>query len=70
MNKLEKFGCLLIVIRIVTTVPLYYVLTFLILRQIEASDVMWLLFWLYAPIGVVLVILTEGAKIMLKDEDK
>lgn len=35
------------------TMPIWYWLFYQILVRVHASDVMWLLFWVYLPVGIV-----------------
>lgn len=37
--------------------PIWYYLMYKILQSVEASELMWFLFWIYVPIGVITSIL-------------
>lgn len=49
-------------------IPLSMALTFLILRHINATDTMWLLFWLSLPIILVFTLITELTNNFLKED--
>jgi len=34
------------------TMPIWYYLMFKILQSINASELMWFLFWIYIPVGL------------------
>lgn len=59
MNTKEKFGCVITIARFVVTIPLQYVLWFLLLKHIEATDAIWLIFWISAPLTIMLTLLLE-----------
>ena len=45
------------------TLPIWYYLLYKVLEMVGASEVMWLLYWVYMPVGIVahlLFKLSEG----------
>jgi hypothetical protein len=47
------------------TLPIWYWLVYQILLRVNASELMWFLYWVYVPVGIfvsVLTKLTESAK--------
>lgn len=40
-------------------VPIWYSLVYQILMRVGASDVMWLLYWVYVPVGILVSILQK-----------
>ena len=43
-------------------IPIWFYLMFSILSRVGATDVMWLLYWVYVPISALASILIELAK--------
>lgn len=58
----DKLGCLVAFVGLFIRVPLGYALTFMILKTIDASDVMWLLFWIGVPLSLLMGIIEIIAK--------
>jgi hypothetical protein len=56
MNAKQKVGCAFAIIRILFTQPIWYYLLYKVLQAVEATDLMWFLFWVYFPVGIVLLI--------------
>lgn len=56
MNAKQKVGCAFAILRILVTQPIWYYLLYKILQAVEATDLMWFLFWVYLPVGIVLLI--------------
>jgi hypothetical protein len=56
MNAKQKVGCAFAIIRILVTQPIWYYLLYKVLQSVEATDLMWFLFWVYFPVGIVLLI--------------
>jgi hypothetical protein len=54
MTGREKAGCGIAILTLLIRVPLAYALSFLILKHIGATDLMWTLFWIGLPIALVL----------------
>lgn len=69
-QKLEKFGCFIVLIKFLIQIPLSFGLMFLVLRQINATDIMWLLFWISAPLSLAIAIVAEILKDRLKKQDE
>ncbi len=62
MNAKQKVGCFFAILSILVTSPIWYYLLYQILKAVNASDVMWLLYWIYLPVGIVSAILKGVAK--------
>ena len=45
-------GCMMAVLYLFMHVPLYYYLFYRILQAVHADTTMWVLFWIYAPVGM------------------
>jgi len=39
--------------------PIWYYLLYKVLQGVNASDVMWLLYWIYLPVGIFVQTLTK-----------
>lgn len=68
MTTKGKIACVVAVAKILIQIPLSFALTFLILRHIQATDVMWLLFWIGVPLSFTFSLVMETANIFLKEE--
>lgn len=42
--------------------PIWYFLLYRVLASVNATEVMWLLYWIYIPIGVLVQVLTKLAE--------
>lgn len=54
-------------IALCVVLPIWYVLLYYILQSVNASDVMWLLYWIYVPVGIFISILGEIVKAFFTD---
>lgn len=61
MSKQQKTGCILALIRILIIQPLWYYLLYKILQAVGASVLMWAAFWLYLPLGILLLVVESAA---------
>ena len=59
MNKVKAAAGILTIF-IVT--PIWYYLFYQILKSVEASELMWFLFWVYMPIGILSAIIVKVAE--------
>ena len=56
MNAKQKTSCAIALVAVFITQPIWYYLLFKILQAIGASDLMWFLYWVYLPVGLLLAI--------------
>lgn len=49
MKKQAKLGCLLGILSLLITQPIWFYLLYKILQSVEATDLMWFLYWVYVP---------------------
>ncbi len=56
MKAFKIFGGIL---GLFVTTPLWYILFYKILVQINATEGMWVLFWIYLPVGILVSILLK-----------
>lgn len=56
MNKIKVVIALL---SLFVTTPIWYFLMYSILVRVQATDVMWLLFWVYVPFSFLILLLTK-----------
>lgn len=59
MNKKAQLGCLLGVIAILVSQPIWYYLLYQVLDRVEASDLMWFLYWVYVPVSILVAIIAK-----------
>jgi len=57
MTVKQKFGCVFGIVWVSVTGPIWYYLLFQILKSVNASDVMWLLYWVYVPVALLVGVL-------------
>jgi len=43
------------------TMPIFFYLTYQVLVRVEASELMWFLYWIYVPVGILAVIMKTVA---------
>lgn len=41
------------VLWLLVVTPIWYYLIYQVLKRVDASDVMWLLYWIYVPVGLI-----------------
>lgn len=49
MSETNKYHYITLVLSLVITLPIWIYLTYKIMSLVNATDVMWLLYWLYVP---------------------
>jgi hypothetical protein len=71
INKKVAVGCISLFCRLAIILPIWYYLLYQILRRVEATDLMWFLFWVYVPVNVFLeAFLTTMAKFFVSDDQQ
>lgn len=69
MNTKQKIGCTLAVVELLVRMPIWYYLIYSILKSIPSTEVMWLLFWIYVPVGFVLSFVQVMVKNILEGDE-
>jgi hypothetical protein len=69
MNKREKIGCTIAALQFLVVTPLSYIYTFLLLRHINATDALWLLFWINLPLALIVSVVFKYIEIFLSEKD-
>lgn len=59
MNSVRTIAGLLVIFIVA---PIWYYLLYRVLEGVNASSVMWLLYWVYVPVAIFAQILAELAK--------
>lgn len=59
MNALKIINGLL---ALFIVMPIWYYLLYKVLQGVNATDVMWLLYWVYVPVGLFVHLLTKIAE--------
>lgn len=70
MNIQQKVGCVFAVISLLVTTPIWYYLLYSILKLVNASETMWVLFWIYIPVGFIMSFLQVMVKSIMDGDDK
>jgi hypothetical protein len=52
----QLFGCVLAIVGLLITTPIWYWLVYQILVRVNATPTMWVFYWIYTPVGVLLAI--------------
>jgi len=55
---------IMVILYLLVILPIWYYLLFKILQAVNATDLMWFLYWIYLPVGIVSNILSEIVKQM------
>ena len=63
-----NYGCFFSIVGILVTGPIWYYLLYQILSSVKASDVMWLLYWVYVPVALLMAILKSIAESVFDEE--
>ena len=69
MNTKQKVSCSLTIVRVCITHPIWYLLLFKILQAIGASELMWFLYWVYLPVGLLLAIVNAIVSSAFDEKD-
>ena len=51
------------ILGIVIVLPIWYYLLYKILQGVNATDLMWFLYWVYLPVGVLVQVILKIAEI-------
>jgi hypothetical protein len=57
--KMKKGKVIEILLAVFISLPIWYFLMFNILKRVNASELMWFLFWVYVPLSIFLIILSK-----------
>jgi hypothetical protein len=68
MSKKTKIGCVLGLLSVLITQPLWFWLLYQILVRVQASELMWFLYWVYVPFALTLSILFKAVEIVFADD--
>lgn len=70
MNIQQKVGCVFAVISLLVTTPIWYYLLYSILKLVNAPETMWVLFWIYIPVGFIMSFLQVMVKSIMDGDDE
>ena len=59
MSTKNKLGCAVGVIGLFVTTPIWYYLLYQVLTRVEATETMWLLFWIYLPVHLLVAVVSQ-----------
>lgn len=59
---MKKMKAIAGVLSIFVVMPIWYWLVYQILKRVDASELMFFLFWVYLPVGILIQILTKLAE--------
>jgi len=69
-SRKQKAGCVLGIASLLVTQPIWYWLLYQILVRVQASQLMWFLFWVYVPFGLTISILFKISDTLFDDKSK
>lgn len=49
------------------TTPIWYYLMYEVLKRVDASELMWFLFWIYFPLGIIGAVLQQVIQLAEKN---
>ena len=58
MNKL-KLKIIAMILTVFVTMPIWYFLLYRILTAVNATELMWFLYWVYIPVAIVSMIIAK-----------
>ena len=61
MRETNKYHIINLILSLIITLPIWYYLLFKILQYCEATSIMWFLYWIYVPIGILTIIISKIA---------
>jgi hypothetical protein len=67
-TKKESLTCFFGTLSILITYPIWYYLLYKILQYVQATDLMWFLYWVYVPVTLVISVASEFITKHMKDE--
>lgn len=68
MKKTKLITAISTLVAIFITAPIWYYLMYRILQGVHASNVMWLLYWIYWPLTFFLSLVGQVVKMLVTDE--
>ena len=66
MTRKDGIGCVFGLLSVLIAFPLSFTLSYLTMKHINATDVMWLIFWLNWPISISFVVGAQIVKELMK----
>ena len=70
INTKTKVGCVLGLIVILVSFPLSFYMSWLIMNKIQATELMWFVFWVNWPLTIIMATSTKLVEIFLVDDKK
>ncbi|MCJ7761115.1 hypothetical protein MUP59_08265 [Candidatus Bathyarchaeota archaeon] len=58
MSKKSKIGCALGIISVLVLTPVWYFLLYKILVAVQATELMWFMYWVYVPAHILAGVLS------------
>ena len=62
MTTGKKLRAVIFVLAIFIVLPIWYYLLYKILHRVDATELMWFLYWVYLPVGILIGMLREMVK--------
>lgn len=59
MEKKNWIGCSLALLATFVTQPIWFYLLYQVLVRVEASDLMWFLYWVYLPASIIVSVVAK-----------
>lgn len=62
MGKLNKYHWMSMILGLTITMPIWYYLLYKILQAVNATELMWFLYCVYLPVGMIISIISKIAE--------
>lgn len=59
---MNKWKTISLVLGLTTYIPIVIYLTYKVLKLVEATELMWFLFWIYVPVMIIIQIISKVAE--------
>lgn len=56
---MKKARVISVLLYLFVTAPIYYYLFYKILEAVKASELMWFLYWVYLPVGIISAVILK-----------
>lgn len=55
------------IMTLLVSMPLWYVLMYMLLERVQATQAMWVMFWIYMPVGILVAVAGKIAEALGDD---
>lgn len=62
-SNMKAIKLMTVIIQLLISLPIWYYLMYKILQSVNASELMWFLYWIYLPVGIVSAVILKIVEI-------